>query len=424
MCSKNFTKVWIIVGLVWFNLPVRAEPADALRMRDCVRIALARHLLLQSSTQRHRAVVARVDQAGAVPPPSLAFDSDLQSKPFNFFGSKESYFGITQLFEFPGKRSVRKEIAYREADEAEIEIALLKSEVTYETQMSFYEVLLAEERLKYRREELKLSHEFLEHTRAQHESGEGTRVEVLRAMMEVSKAASALKFAENEVRLARARLNFRLGRPSNQKLQLVLEPRPSLSSFHLYELQEKALSARPELRRQKALVEKEKLRERQARLSKWPDLDLGFARHTLKGEQSTWDVTLAVPLPFLFGQPRKGEMAEARLNREALVAETEHLSNVVRLEVEEAYLNAQGADEQIRLIESQVLKQAEELHDLFLSSDEERENGCIEKIEARRNLLEARNLHAESIHAYLVSLALLEKCVGQTLTEVEREGQQ
>jgi hypothetical protein len=52
------------------------------------------------------------------------------------------------------------------------------------------------------------------------------------------------------------------------------------------------------------------------------------------------------------------------------------------------YLSAQSADEQIRLIESQVLEQAEEVHELFLFSYQEREIGGIEMIDARRSLLE------------------------------------
>jgi outer membrane protein TolC len=52
---------------------------------------------------------------------------------------------------------------------------------------------------------------------------------------------------------------------------------------------------------------------------------------------------------------------------------------------------------------------------MFLFSYQEGEIGGIELIEARRTLIEARRSYADALYNYDVTLAALEKSVGQTL---------
>jgi outer membrane protein TolC len=83
--------------------------------------------------------------------------------------------------------------------------------------------------------------------------------------------------------------------------------------------------------------------------------------------------------------------------------------------VEEAYMNAETANNQIRLFEEEILAQAEEVYNMFLFSYQEGEIGGIELIEARRSLLEARTSYADALYNYRVALSALEKSIGQKL---------
>lgn len=162
-------------------------------------------------------------------------------------------------------------------------------------------------------------------------------------------------------------------------------------------------------------LEKEALKKKQAYLSYLPNFDIGISQHRLVGEQKTWDFTLSFPIPLFFWQPKKGEIAEAEANIESLIRETEHLKNVISLEVEEAHTNALTASNQIRLFEEEILAQAEEVYNMFLFSFQEGEIGGIELIEARRTLIEAGKSYADALYNYNVTIAALEKSVGQRL---------
>jgi cobalt-zinc-cadmium efflux system outer membrane protein len=400
-----------ICGSLW----TQAAKESGLTLEQCVSIALEQNPLLLSSQEQYRASLARISQARAIPQPSLSYDSDLQPGLFNFRDSGESYFGVSQLVEFPGKRSIRGKIASRESDEILSEIELLKLDLGYQVKETFYGLLLAEEKLKYARQNLELAEDFLKKAEVKLAVGDIAKVEVLRARVEASRAASAVRAAENERRLAAAALNFLLGRRKYEPLEIRGEMKKPFIELDVDELRQRAFSFRPEIKRVGFALEREALIKKQGYMSYLPDFDLGLARHKLVGEQTTWDFTIAFPIPLFFWQPKKGEIAEAEANIESLKREEDHLKNAVSLEVEEAYMNALTASNQIKLFEEDILTQAEEVYNMFLFSFQEGEIGGIELIEARRSLIESRQAYADALFNYAVTIAALEKSVGQTL---------
>ncbi len=391
--------------------------SEELTLDECVAIALEQNPLLQSSYHLHRASLARVHQARAFSQPSLDLDSDLQPEFMDFRGSQESYVGVSQDFEFPGKRILRGKIAAREAGEVEMDTELLKLDIIYQVKQAFYDLLLAQEILKYAEQDLELSRDYLEKAEIKFEAGDIARVEILRARVEAAKAENSLKAAANDVRLARARLNFLLARGKYDPLEIRGEFKKKSPAFTLEDLKERALALRPEIKKVSFALDRENLRKTLGSLSYFPDFSLGLSRHRISGVATTWDVTLSFPIPLFFWQPQKGEIAEANANLEALKKEKEHTSNAIVLEVEEAHANALMAGHQIELYEKEILAQAEEAYNMFLFSFQEGEIGGIDLIEARRTLIEARKSYADALFNFTIGLAALERAVGLALEE-------
>lgn len=404
----------ITLFLPW-SLWCQTPENTALSLEQCISITLQQNPLILSSLQQHQASLARISQAKALPQPSINYDSDLQPKFFNFKDSGESYFGLSQSIEFPGKRHLRGKIASKESNEIMAEIDLLTLDIVFHVKQAFYGLLLAQEKLKYAQQDLELAQDFLKKAELKFDAGDVAKVEALRARVESAKAANEVRSSTNEVRLAKAMLNFLLARKKYAPLEIKGKlKRPSIS-LNFGELIKRALSFRPEITRIGYSLEKENLRKKQGYLSYLPDFDLGVSRHRLEGEGTYWDVTLSFPIPLFFWQPKKGEIREAQANIEALKRETEHLKNAITLEVEEAYMNALTASNMIQLFEEEMLTQAEEVYNMFLFSYQEGEIGGIELIEARRTLVETRKSYADALYNYDASLAALEKSIGQSL---------
>jgi len=322
---------------------------------------------------------------------------------------------LSQKIEFPGKIGLRGKIATKESEEILSDINLLKLDLTFQVKQAFYGLLLAQEKKKYAEQDLELAQDFLNKAELKHAGGAVARVEVLRAQVEVSKVANAVRVAANEVQLAKAQMNFLLARKKYDPLEIKGVLKRRSVPLDLERLKQQAFSSRPEIRRIQASREKESLRKTQAYLSYLPDFDLAVSRHKFEGMKTTWDFTLSLPIPLFFWQPKQGEIAEAEALMKSLQNDTEHLFNAISLEVEEAYMNALTASNQITLFEEQILTQAEEVYSMFLFSFQEGEIGGIELIEARRTLIEARKSYADALFNYDATLASLEKSVGQSL---------
>jgi cobalt-zinc-cadmium efflux system outer membrane protein len=391
------------------------EPAAALTLKQCVDISLARNPLWLSAADDYQASLARVRQAKEIPQPFLAFDSDLQPKPFNFRDSGESYFGVSQTIEFPGRRSLRGRIAASESREVLADKDLLRLDIVFQVKEAFYGVLLAGEKLKYALQDLELARDFRQKAQAKYEAGDVAKLEAVRAGVEMSKAVTAAKLAENDVLLAKALLNYLLGRAKLDPLEVRGELVRADVPIDRETLVARAVRSRPEIARLRAGLDKEGKRKSAAALSYLPDFDLGFSRHRLAGEVSTWDFTLSFPVPLFFWQPSRGAIAEARANIRALEKRSEDLVNLISLEVGEACFNARTAADQIVLFEQEILTQAEEAYDLILFSFQEGEVGGLELIDARRGLLEARKAYADALYNHSLTIAALERAVGGSL---------
>ena len=412
--KKRTVVVLAVFGILGFHLLwSQPEKEDVLTLDECLAIALEQNPLILSSLQQHQASLARVNQAKALYQPSISYDSDLQPSFLNFKDSGEYFIGLSQPFDFPGKRSLRGKIATQDANALLAEIDLLKLDLSFQVKQAFYSLLLAEEKLKYLEQNYELTRDFLQKAELKFEAGDVAKVEVLRAQVEASKAANEVRVATNEVRLAKATLNFLLARKKYAPLSIRGDLKRSTVKLDSESLREKALAFRPEMRRVNFHLERERLQKKAATMNYLPDFELGVNRHGIEGEGTFWDFTLSFTVPLYFWQPLKGEIAEAEANISALQKESEHIVNTILLEVEESYTIALAAESQIQLFEEEILTQSEEVYNMFFISYQEGEISSIELIDARRTLIEARQSYADALFNYGTALAALERSIGR-----------
>ncbi len=415
MESQRLTALLCLLAGLWTPIRAQNKPEAALTLSRCVEIALERHPLLLSSRESYESALARARQARELAPPSFELDSDLQSAPFSLGSSGETYVGLSQTLEFPGRRILRGRIADHEAEQASADIESLQLDLRFRVAEAFYGLILAGEKIQYAQQDADLAADFLAKAEAKLAAGDTAEVEVLRARVEASKATAGLLTARNEKRLAEARLNYLLARGPRQPLAVREDPLPTLAQLEPDRLQELADAERPEMRKLRAAEAAGALKLRQARRSLWPDFSLGLSRHRLAGEATTWDLTLSFALPVFFWQPKRGAMAEAEADARSLRRDAEDLQNRIGREVEEAAAHAEAARAQIGLYADKIVRPAEEAYAAFLYRYERGEIGGIELIEARRSLLDARRSYAEARMSYRLTLAALERAVGRPL---------
>ena len=410
---KTRVPVPLLVFILSVSLGGVAQGQSPMTLRECIDTALEQNPLLLAAAEYHRATLARVHQARALPQPTIGYDSDLQPGFFDFSGALESYLGITFELPFPTKISAQGNIAGKESDLFLADTDLLKLDTVYRVKEAFYGLLLAQARLEYAEDDLQHAEDFAEMTELKFAEGEVAEVEALRARVSASAARNRIRTATNDVRMARALLNFTLGRRDGGSLEVAGELAVPLIVSDLGELKDLAYALRPETRAVELALEREEIAKSLAHQAYVPDLELGIARHRIETLPTTWDVTFGVTVPLFFWQPKRGQVAEAAANLSALAQEREHVKNSISLEVERAYREAETARGQIELFESDILRQAEEVHSMYLFSYQEGEIGGLELITARVTLLEARRAYADALFGYAVTMAALQRATGQ-----------
>jgi len=417
MNSRKFTIVLLICFCLTLQLDAQETQKEIFTLEECAAVALQNNPLILSSLQQYQASLARISQAKAFSQPSLNWDSDLQDKLFDFSNAGEWYFGISQPFEFPTKQILRGKIAGKESEELLQEIDLLKLDIVFLVKHAFYNLLLSQENQKYSQQNLELSQDFLEKAQYKFEAGDVAKVEVLRAQVEVAKAQNALRRIHNEVQLAKANLNYLMARRKYEPLKVQGELKAKPASLDYETLKQRAIAFRPEMKKIRFSLDRQNLLKSFANQSYFPDFEVGVNRHKVVGEGKWWDFTLSFTIPLFFWQPAKGEIAEANAHILALNKEFEHLENAIILEVEDAYLNAVTATNQITMFEEEILSQAEEVYNMFSFSYQEGEISSIELIDARRTLLESQTSYAAALFNYRSAIAALEKSIGQSMEE-------
>jgi len=390
---------------------------QTLTLEESVSLAMEQNPLIRSSREQYQASLARVRQARAIPQPSLDIDSDLQPGLTDFSGYGERYIGISQTIPFPGKIRLQGRIAGEEAKRVLADTDLLKLDITFQVTEAFYALLRVEEQVGYASQNLGFSQDFVLMTELKFEAGDVPQMEVVRARVEAARSANQLRVAENDERLARAGLNFLMGRVPSAPLSIRGELRVPVGAYDLEEITGWALQNRPEIRKLASAIEGGRLVKRQGFLSYLPDFDVGASKHRIQGEGDSWDVTLSLALPVFFWQPARGDIAEADANLRALQQEASHLENSITLEVEGAYVNLTSAANQIRLFEEDILAQAEEAYQMYEFAYQQGEIEAIDLIESRRTLNDARTSYADALYNYEVARAAIERSIGRPIEE-------
>lgn len=418
MTTKCRKGIGILVSVLMSTSWVSAAEGS-LTLEDCLELAFENNAMLLAAHQREAAAEARVQQARAIPQPSLDYDSDMQEGVLDVGRPGETYLGLSTTLEFPGRRGRRIDIANRENEEVRALVAMNRLDLALEVKEAFFGLLFEGVKRKYAQQNLALVERSVDLATTRFETGDVGRVEVLRAQVELAGVANVLYSAETSERIAASRLALLIGRDPSESVSIAGEfPRPEQLG-ELETMLATAAASRPELFGFQAALNREALTEKQAKKGRLPDLDIGVANHRIDGEGSFWDVTVSVPIP-LFQQQFRGEAAEARAKQDVLRHELSYLQSRIAFEVRASYQQALNARERRDLYSETLLAEARELFEMYMFSYQQGEINGLELNAARRSLVETYSDDAEAAFDYAVAVAALERAVGREAEGVLR----
>jgi len=354
--------------------PVCAEPLPRYTVEDCVRIGLENSAVMARARQDAAIARAEQQQAGAEVLPSLTLDAGYtrqdeltdvdfgdETVEFGFLDTYRASAEVSQSLYSGGRSwaairaaSARRDLARSGMDEA-------RTGLVRDIRTSFADLLLAQAAVDVRRESVDVLTAFLEQTREKRAQGTASEFDALSAEVRVRNERPALIGASNRVAVGRARFRRLLNIDERFALEGELERAPAAGK--LADFESAALRHRSVLREYEALVELRRRDLQAARSGTRPALraffgyrganTYGFSEADAEWEWH-WDAGATLSWPLWDGGLTAGRVAQKRAELAKSQTDLEDRTRAVLLEVQQAYLDLQSAEEAIAAAEGGV----------------------------------------------------------------------
>lgn len=403
-------------GLAQAALQPGSSSTLRLGLRECLERALTNHPLLKAAQARMQGSEELRRYAGVRPNPSITFQTEnwraWQQPLYNFGRDMDIFVYGTQRVETAGKAGLRREVADRQVGVAQAETDLIRRQLQREITRAYWVAVQTQTLLGVIGENRGDLDQLAQYTALRVREGFVAGSELIRVRLEQhtltaqeTLTAQALERAKLDLLKAmgetRFDTRFDLILPDETSAILLLRP--------LEQLRTEALTKRPELIRLHAEVESAranlKLQHANARTD-W-EFSAGYKR---TGGFNTAIAYVTIPLP-LFNK-NQGEIGRAAALTSSAEQQLLAEENYVRAEVESAYRSAQKLAEQLKLLQVDFLKQADESRNIALIAYREGATDLYKLLETQRARNEARLLYFRTLQDFQATLTELRLTIG------------
>jgi outer membrane protein TolC len=407
--------------LLFFN---RGDAQERLSFQQAIELAHKQNPQLVIAEQQIAAAAGRVTQAGAFSPVEIF--SRFNEISFDFADYGEFEIGLSQSFEFPGKRGSRKAVATVERQITEWRLARLRALVAAEVKKSYFENLLVQENFASQQFIVQILEDLQRLLTQRYQTGAATYVDVIRARIELGRGRSELAAARQEHVVALAKLNLLLGQESDRPIEFS----DSLAYAPL-EMPHDSLLA--QVMRQSNLrkilemtVERQRRALQLARLSGRPDFSLGaafqrvaenppFTTSQPQGQiVNAFGVEASISLPIFNRAAPSGEKQSAQT--ELVTAETQltYFEQHLRGQFEIAFAGVAAAEQQVIEFRDVVLPESESAVNAAAAVFQSGQLSLTDVLDIYRTARQARLEHNRALLNYVAARADLE-AVGETV---------
>lgn len=392
-----------------------------LTLAELQREVLERNPRLVAMHEAWKAAVAEYPQAVALEDPrlSLGLAPETISTPNVGEGPmrRELDLGVradlSQQIPWPGKRTLRGEVALESARAAREELERERLELLQEAALSFYELWFTREAMEIYRENQELLREFKDIAEIRYGTGRVSKQDALQAEVDVQLLEQRMIELERQREVARARLNELLHRspekplpPPEREGPVEVELAPAKALIR------EAIDRRPELYALASRLRAQLARLGLAEKDFFPDLTVSGVYNSLwQIDELRTMLGVGVNLP-IWREKRHAAVEEALARIEALRAELASEVAQVRTEVQTAHERVREAERTLDLYDERLIPVAEENLEAARSAYQSGEIDFLQLLEAQRDLLNARLRRQQSVYEVQRRMAELRRAVG------------
>ena len=331
-----------------------------LALPDLIQEALARNPELVAARKLWEVATNRITQARSLDDPTLSVHLWNFPQTFNVMQTQNSIFGLSQNFPFPGKLTLKSEIASRSAEISEQALRAKERELVARLKRAYYDLFLTHKAIQIHHEQAALLRQFVEIANAKFRTGKGSQADVLKAQVELSVLHRQLPVLEQSRETAAALLNTILDRDPRSPFGIPQEPSLTPLDTTIDDLHHLALNTRPELRAAELAVRHSEQSRALAQRQYYPDFNVMFQRFQNFQANDGFGAYVAMTVPFAFWTKPKYDagVQEAAASVAAARAQQHQLENLTRFQVNDLLAKVRASEQVARLYHTTILPQA------------------------------------------------------------------
>jgi outer membrane protein, heavy metal efflux system len=358
--------------------------------------------------------------------------ADLRPNPQFQNDTTSATIGIYQEFEIGGKRSARLQSARLATSISQTDFGDTRRTLLFNLRQAFIAALQAQSDLDFARDNLSnygkvvdLNHLMLEQGQISHADFLKIELQMLQFQTDVDDATLALKTSKATLRALVGPSNL----PQEFDIKGELQAIPLAKS--LSDLQQLALSNRPDLKSAETGREKALADLRLAKANRWPDPTIGtsflhtgneiggpswfqpfYPKGSVSNAMGLGIASISLPI---FNR-NQGEIARAKSEQLRADFLVQAARNQVLQDVETAYASFESSRERVRRYEQTYLSRAKESLDIEEFSFRNGAASILDFLDAERTYRATQLAYRQQLAAYLTNLAQLEAAVGVPVT--------
>lgn len=390
-----------IIILTFIVLAPFAGLAQTNSVEHLVAEALAHNHELQVFRTEVEAAKGQRTQAGLWKNPEVSGEyGEKRSKDLEGSLEGEGYarkISLTQTFEFPGKGSLRKAIASKNIEIAELGLSQFQISLAGQIRNLAYKYLTASSNAAAAQEISDRSTELIESLKNRKIAGGQIFLEtkvIEGSLIELQKSAKEFIQERDE---ARIELNTLLHRQPNETLYLQAEVAPPKVNETLSELLASALEKNYQLKIRTAEFERSKGEVSATQLDAAPDFNVGPFYSEEKARERETVIGASVSMSFPLWNWNQGNVATAKARRTQAGEEVTHARHIVLSEVSKRLRAYELILQQLTKTPSETVQQLREAADL---ADRQYRLGAINVqlyLEVQRQFLNAQEIRNQAI---------------------------
>ncbi|HUY19950.1 MAG TPA: TolC family protein [Candidatus Binataceae bacterium] len=286
------------------------------QLKQLIEQAIANNPDLQAAQYASQAAGHRVLPAGVPEDPYLGYR--MKDLPTNFSMTQENatekQIEITQRYPFPGKLTLRREAAGKQAEVAQADARIARLHLITAVRLAFADIFVVDKDIQLVLEQQRMLRQLRDIATSKYQLGPGLQEDVLNADVALAQLNTTLVELTRRRDSRLIRLEVLLSRPSVEVEPLGTLP-PAQLRFPAEQLEELTLASNPEVQRLGRAVERDTLNERLAARAPLPDilLYMAYGSRNDPPDQTTVTYDHGVPIVTQTKAPNRADLMTGQI---------------------------------------------------------------------------------------------------------------